>query len=90
MSGQLRNVYPAMSGVQVLLVDQWIETGGTMTAAVELIERQQGIVAGIAVICVEEAPLGREVCRKYKVAHVISPSLQPLFDDHTFLGTMMK
>ena len=41
-------------GTRVLLVDQWIETGGTMAAAIELVERQGGIVAGIATICIEE------------------------------------
>ena len=41
-------------GTKVLLVDQWIETGGTMRGAVELVERQKGTVAGMVAIAIEE------------------------------------
>ena len=41
-------------GTRVLLVDQWVETGGTMGAAIELIERQEGVIAGIASVAIEE------------------------------------
>jgi adenine phosphoribosyltransferase len=40
-------------GTRVLLADQWIQTGGTMEAAIELVERQGGIVAGLATIAME-------------------------------------
>jgi adenine phosphoribosyltransferase len=43
-------------GTRVLLVDQWVETGGTMGAAIELIERQGGVIAGIATVAIEENP----------------------------------
>ncbi|NXD64957.1 APT1 phosphoribosyltransferase, partial [Eolophus roseicapillus] len=33
-------------GLRILLVDQWIETGGTMRAAIQLVERLGGVVAG--------------------------------------------
>ncbi|XP_025027861.1 uncharacterized protein LOC103056650 isoform X3 [Python bivittatus] len=33
-------------GLRVLLVDQWVETGGTMRGAIQLVERQGGVVAG--------------------------------------------
>ena len=33
-------------GTRVLLVDQWVETGGTMGAGIRLVERQGGVVAG--------------------------------------------
>uniref|UniRef100_A0A8C3NWP4 adenine phosphoribosyltransferase n=1 Tax=Cyanoderma ruficeps TaxID=181631 RepID=A0A8C3NWP4_9PASS len=33
-------------GLRILLVDQWVETGGTMRAAIELVERLGGVVAG--------------------------------------------
>lgn len=39
---------------RVLLVDQWIETGGTMDGAVRLVERQNGIVAGMVAIAIED------------------------------------
>ena len=37
---------PHTAGVRVLLVDQWIETGGTMKAAIQLVERFGGTVVG--------------------------------------------
>ena len=41
------------SGTRVLLVDQWIETGGTMDGAIRLVKRQEGIVAGLVAIAME-------------------------------------
>lgn len=79
-----------LPGTRVLIVDQWIETGGTMSAAIELIERQKGVVAGAAVICVESNPRTAEMCKKYKVVHVVPSSLQSQFDQHTFVGKTMK
>ena len=72
---------------QVLIVDQWIETGGTMQAAIDLVERQQGVVAGCAVIAVETKPKTRQLCEKYKVVHVVPHNLQEKMDSHTFLGS---
>lgn len=40
-------------GTRVLLVDQWIETGGTMDGAIKLVERQNGIVGGLVAIAIE-------------------------------------
>lgn len=42
------------AGTRVLLVDQWIETGGTMAGAIELVERQAGVVAGLVAIAIED------------------------------------
>ena len=42
------------AGTQVLIVDQWIETGGTMDGAIRLIERQHGKVAGMVGIAMED------------------------------------
>ncbi|MEM8595861.1 MAG: phosphoribosyltransferase family protein [Pseudomonadota bacterium] len=41
-------------GTRVLLVDQWVETGGTMAGAIELVGRQGGAVAGVVAIAIEE------------------------------------
>jgi len=41
-------------GDRILLVDQWVETGGTMDGAIRLVERQGGVVAGLASIGIEE------------------------------------
>jgi adenine phosphoribosyltransferase len=35
-------------GTRVLVVDEWIETGAQVRAAIQLIERQGGVIAGIA------------------------------------------
>lgn len=40
-------------GTRVLLVDEWIETGAQALAAITLIERQGGIVVGIAAINID-------------------------------------
>lgn len=41
-------------GTRVLLADQWVETGGTMSGAIRLVERQEGVVAGMVAIAIEE------------------------------------
>ncbi len=52
-------------GTRVLLVDQWVETGGTMDGAVRLIERQDGIVAGMVAVAIEENERTNEYRAKY-------------------------
>ncbi|MCY3876592.1 MAG: phosphoribosyltransferase family protein [Rhodobacteraceae bacterium] len=42
------------AGTRVLLVDQWVETGGTMDGAIRLVERQGGTVAGLVAIAIED------------------------------------
>ncbi len=60
-------------GARVLLVDQWVETGGTMGAAIELVERQGGEVAGIATICIEDTPAGKTLRERYLCATAVTP-----------------
>jgi len=60
-------------GARVLLVDQWVETGGTMGAAVDLVERQGGEVAGIAAICIEETSGGKKLRERYLCATCVVP-----------------
>ena len=43
-------------GERVLVVDEWIETGAQMQAAVELIEGAGGVVIGIAAINMDDNP----------------------------------
>ena len=40
-------------GTKVLLVDQWIETGGTMDGAIRLVQEQGGEVVGLVAIAME-------------------------------------
>ena len=60
-------------GTRVLLVDQWVETGGTMDAGVRLVERQGGIVAGIATVCIEENERTRVFRERYRCATSVPP-----------------
>ena len=60
-----------------------------MQAAIDLVERQQGVVVGCAVIAVETKPKTQQLCEKYKVVHVVPLNLQEKIDNHTFLGSDM-
>ena len=43
----------SLRNVRTLLIDEWIETGAQVTAAIRLIENQGGIVVGIATISID-------------------------------------
>jgi len=61
---EMRN--PAFAlGTRVILADQWVETGGTMTGAIELVKRQGGKVVGITAIAIEENETTNEMRRNY-------------------------
>jgi len=51
---------------KILVVDEWIETGAQMQAAIELIEKENGIVAGIAAINIDPNPIPQLLQKKYK------------------------
>ena len=71
---QLEMRKPAFApGTRVLLVDQWIETGGTMSGAIRLVERQGGTVAGIASVCIEQNPATEDLRRRYKCVTAVQP-----------------
>lgn len=58
-------------GTRVLLVDEWIETGSQVKAAVELIERQGAKVVGIATINMDDNDSTRKVRQHYKCCSVL-------------------
>ncbi len=60
-------------GTRVLLADQWVETGGTMDGAIRLVERQHGIVAGIAAIAIEENLQTEGYRARYPCASAVMP-----------------
>lgn len=60
-------------GTRVLLADQWVETGGTMDGAIRLIERQNGVVAGMAAIAIEENERTQGYRAKYPCASAVVP-----------------
>ena len=53
------------AGERILLVDEWIETGAQVRAAVTLIELQGGLVAGITAINIDDNPGSRVLLAKY-------------------------
>jgi len=59
------------SGTRVLLVDQWIETGGTMEGAIDLVTRQNGVVSGLVAIAMEETPRAQALRETYPVVTAI-------------------
>ena len=59
-----RGLIPELA--KILIVDEWIETGAQMQAAIELIEKEKGIVAGIATINIDSNPIPRVLQEKYK------------------------
>ena len=60
-------------GTRVLLVDQWVETGGTMDAGIRLVERQGGVVAGVATVCIEESERTRVFRERYRCSTSVPP-----------------
>ena len=79
-SGRTQNMemrLPAFAGgTRVLLVDQWVETGGTMHGAIQLVEQQQGKVAGLAAIVMEENERTLAYRAKYQCVTAILPGTE--------------
>ena len=60
-------------GTRVLLVDQWIETGGTMAGAVALVERQEGRVAGLVAVAIESTERTAAFRENYRCVSAVLP-----------------
>ena len=60
-------------GTRVLLVDQWIETGGTMDGAIRLVKRQEGIVAGLVAIAMESNAKTDEYRKSFPCITAVRP-----------------
>ena len=60
-------------GTRVLLVDQWVETGGTMEGAINLVHRQKGEVAGLVAIAFEATDRAQALCQQYHKASAVVP-----------------
>ncbi|KAM4627137.1 adenine phosphoribosyltransferase [Polymixia lowei] len=67
-------------GVRVLIVDQWIETGGTMKAAIKLVEKLGAHVVGVAAVAIENTEGGKWIKDNYKHSHCIPEELQKQID----------
>jgi adenine phosphoribosyltransferase len=51
---------------RLLLVDEWIETGTQVSAAIKLIEGHGGVIVGITAINIDENDLTQDLQEKYK------------------------
>jgi len=58
-------------GTRVLLVDEWVETGSQVKAAVELIERQGAEIVGIATINMDDNDTTSKLKQYYKCYSVL-------------------
>ncbi|HKV82913.1 MAG TPA: phosphoribosyltransferase family protein [Ktedonobacterales bacterium] len=54
-------------GVRVLVVDEWIETGAQIGAAIRLIKGCGGVVVGVATIHVDDNERTRQITARYPV-----------------------
>jgi adenine phosphoribosyltransferase len=52
-------------GDRVLLVDEWIETGAQIRAAIDLIEQEGGVIIGITTINIDNNSTMEEINKKY-------------------------
>jgi len=57
-------------GAKILVVDEWIETGAQIIAAIKLIKKQGGLIAGIVSICIDENDETRNLQQNYKSSSV--------------------
>ena len=66
--------FPAFeAGTKVIIVDQWVETGGTMGAAIKLIEQQGGLVKGVIALAIEENYNTKKLRNDYKCFSAVVP-----------------
>ena len=61
------------TGTKILLVDQWIETGGTMGGAIRLVEKQGGKVAGLVAIAMEDNEKTASYRKKFPCITAVLP-----------------
>ena len=61
------------AGTKVLLVDQWIETGGTMDGAIRLVQQQGGKIAGLVAIAMEDNEKTASYRKKYPCITAVLP-----------------
>ena len=59
-----------LPGQRVLVVDEWIETGAQVSAAIRLIERLGGVIAGIATIHIDANERTRLLTQRYPCVQV--------------------
>lgn len=66
-------------GEKVLLVDDWVETGNTLKAAIELIEKCGGKIVGIGAFMDDTSEELKEYLKKYNYRYLEKTSQDDLF-----------
>ena len=61
------------AGTKVLLVDQWVETGGTMDGAIRLVQQQGGKIAGLVAIAMEDNEKTASYRKKFPCITAVLP-----------------
>tara|TARA_B100000900_G_scaffold365052_1_gene340065 strand:+ start:164 stop:805 length:642 start_codon:yes stop_codon:yes gene_type:complete len=61
------------AGTKILLVDQWIETGGTMDGAIRLVQQQGGKIAGLVAIAMEDNETTASYRKKFPCITAVLP-----------------
>ena len=61
------------AGTKILLVDQWIETGGTMDGAIRLVQQQGGKIAGLVAIAMEDNEKTASYRKKFPCITAVLP-----------------
>ena len=64
------------TGTKVLLVDQWIETGGTMDGAIRLVQQQGGKIAGLVAIAMEDNEKTASYRKKFPCITAVLPDTE--------------
>ncbi len=68
-TGQEKSLELRVGAIQprtrVLVVDEWVETGAQVRAAIELLEKQGGVVIGVASINMEDNSVTRLLRGRY-------------------------
>ena len=59
------NLGSIKKGERILIVDEWIETGAQVKAAIKLIEKQGGTVIGISALCAQKSPRTKILFTRY-------------------------
>ncbi len=62
-----------LPGANVLLIDDWIQTGAQINAAIQLIEAAGGRIAGIAAIQIRENDQTRPILGRYPWVRLLAP-----------------
>ena len=70
-------LWDACVDIHVINIDEWVETGSQINAAIKLIEAQDGIVVGIASINMDENRNTAKIRENYRV-HTVWEAEHPL------------